>query len=141
MPPLENLLKIDRRHLLWRHELVFESTGPEVRNFLRVEQVCSRHPTRLIVLQCRFQLFDRRHDEPPWFCDQPAASLLWLAIRRVLPSEAPGATNVEMKWLTPTHLELTYKGHRTLDFQAVKCYGIDITVRAIPSGTSNAHTP
>ena len=62
VPPLENRLKIDCRHLLWRHELVFESAGPEVRNFLRVEQVRSRHPSRLIVLQCGFQLLDRGHD-------------------------------------------------------------------------------
>jgi hypothetical protein len=41
----------------------------------------------------------------------------------------PGGMNVGMNWLTPTHLELTYKGQRTLDFQAVKCYGVDISVR------------
>src|SRR5437867_9774179 len=37
---------------------------------------------------------------------------------------APGGMSVEMKWLSPTHLELTYKGKRPLDFQAVKCAGI-----------------
>jgi hypothetical protein len=46
-------------------------------------------------------------------------------------SDGPSAQNmaVEMKWLTPTHLELSYKGQRSLDFQAIKCNGVDITVR------------
>jgi hypothetical protein len=44
-------------------------------------------------------------------------------------SSGPGGMNVGMNWLTPTHLELTYKGQRPFDFQAVKCYGIDISVR------------
>jgi hypothetical protein len=45
--------------------------------------------------------------------------------------------SVEMKWLTPTHLELTYKGHRTLDFQAVKWYGVDISVRDLSSAATD----
>jgi hypothetical protein len=44
------------------------------------------------------------------------------------PSE-PGGMNVTMTWLTATHLELTYKGRRPIDFQAVKCDGVDISVR------------
>ena len=40
-----------------------------------------------------------------------------------------GITNVEMTWLTPSHLEVAYRGHATLNFQAVKCAGIDISVR------------
>jgi len=49
----------------------------------------------------------------------------------------PDEISVEMKWLTPTHLELTYKGHRTLDFQAAKCVGVDISVRDLSSETTN----
>ncbi len=45
----------------------------------------------------------------------------------------PGGMSVEMNWLTPTHLELTYKGQRTLDFQAIRCAGIDITARDVSS--------
>jgi len=43
--------------------------------------------------------------------------------------------NLKMEWLTPTHLEVTYGvsarsgDHVSLDFQAVKCGGIDISVR------------
>jgi hypothetical protein len=51
------------------------------------------------------------------------------------PAEPENTSVVEMKWLTPTHLELTYKGHRTIGFQAVKCDGIDISVRNLSSGT------
>ena len=46
----------------------------------------------------------------------------------------PDGMKVGMNWLTPTHLELTYKGKRTLDFQAVRCAGIDISVRDASSG-------
>jgi hypothetical protein len=46
----------------------------------------------------------------------------------------PDGMKVEMNWLTPKHLELTYKGQRALDFQAVKCAGIDISVRDASSG-------
>ena len=55
-------------------------------------------------------------------------------------SDGPTAQDmgVEMKWLTPTHLELTYKGQRSLDFQAVKCNGIDITTRDLSKGTMSA---
>lgn len=52
-------------------------------------------------------------------------------------SEAPAATGVEMKWLAPTHLELKYKSSQTIDFQAVKYAGIDISVREMPSAASN----
>ena len=41
----------------------------------------------------------------------------------------PDGMKVGMNWLTPNHLELTYKGRRELDFEAVKCHGIDISVR------------
>jgi hypothetical protein len=43
----------------------------------------------------------------------------------------PDGMKVGMNWLTPKHLELTYKGQRMLDFQAIKCDGIDISVRDI----------
>ncbi len=44
---------------------------------------------------------------------------------------------VEMKWITPIHPDLAFIGHRTLDFQAVKCAGIDISVRDVSGGTIN----
>jgi hypothetical protein len=39
-----------------------------------------------------------------------------------------GVTAVHMEWLTPKHLNVTYGSHATLDFQAIKFAGIDITV-------------
>jgi hypothetical protein len=47
-----------------------------------------------------------------------------------------GITNVEMNWVTPTHLEVTYKGNPTVVFQAIKCGDVDITVRDL-SGVSS----
>jgi len=39
-----------------------------------------------------------------------------------------GITAVNMTWVTPSHLSITYKGHATIDFQAVKCAGVEISV-------------
>jgi hypothetical protein len=40
-----------------------------------------------------------------------------------------GTINLAMKWITPSHLEVTYQGHANLYFQVVKYGGIDISVR------------
>ena len=50
----------------------------------------------------------------------------------------PDGMKVGMNWLTPTHLELTYKGQRDIDFQAIKFGGVNITVRDTSSGTNAA---
>ncbi len=44
-------------------------------------------------------------------------------------TDDPVNTRVEMNWLTPTHLELTFKGNQSVTFQAVKWGGIEISVR------------
>jgi hypothetical protein len=44
--------------------------------------------------------------------------------------------SVDMKWVTPAHLELTYKGHRMLVLQAAKCFGVDISVRDLSTSTT-----
>jgi hypothetical protein len=44
-------------------------------------------------------------------------------------SDSPADTTVEMRWLSPTHLELSYGGNRSVGFQAVKWAGVDISVR------------
>lgn len=41
----------------------------------------------------------------------------------------PGVTAVEMAWQGPMHLTLTYHGIATVEFQAVKCFGIEITLQ------------
>lgn len=41
----------------------------------------------------------------------------------------PGTIALQMYWLTKNHLEVTYKGHPTIDFQAVKCADVVISVR------------
>ena len=57
---------------------------------------------------------------------QPNVQILGLSYEYEVPH---GITAVEMKWLTPAHLEVSYKGHPTIVFQAIKCGGVDITVR------------
>ncbi len=53
-------------------------------------------------------------------------------------SDAPVDTHVDVKWLTPTHLELTYKGNQTVVFQAVKWVDVNITVRNLSNNTTSA---
>jgi hypothetical protein len=50
------------------------------------------------------------------------------------------AASVELKlnWLAPTHLEITYKQPASVDFQAIKCGGIDISVRDVSNAPNNA---
>lgn len=54
--------------------------------------------------------------------------------------DRPDDMNVGINWLGPTHLELTYKGHPTIEFQAVKCRGVEIVTRSVngpaPGGVS-----
>lgn len=49
------------------------------------------------------------------------------------------ATSVDLKlnWLTPSHLEITYRQPASVDFQAIKCAGIDISVRDLAGDTPN----
>jgi hypothetical protein len=68
---------------------------------------------------------------------QPPMEILRLSDDYEMPIEE---ISVEMKWLTPTHLELTYKGHRTLILQAAKCEGVDISVRNLSTSTTNSST-
>ena len=68
---------------------------------------------------------------------QPPVQVLGFSYESEFPS---GTTSVGMKWLNPTHLEVTYKGHANLGFQIVKCGGIDISVRDLSGETaSNSH--
>jgi len=44
-------------------------------------------------------------------------------------ANAGGTIDLAMKWLTPSHLEVTYDKHPDLYFQAVRMDGIEISVR------------
>lgn len=45
------------------------------------------------------------------------------------PSVPQQKTVVQMKWLSPTDLELDYSGKEEPLFQAVKCYGVNIVLK------------
>ena len=49
-----------------------------------------------------------------------------------------GIAAIAMNWVDASHLELVYKDHARIDFQAVKCSGIDISVRNAPGNAANA---
>jgi|SRR5882762_1857631 len=63
---------------------------------------------------------------------QPSVELLGLSNDSAYPS---GITNVGMNWISASHLELTYKGHASVDFQVVRCAGIDISLRDLSGET------
>jgi hypothetical protein len=53
-------------------------------------------------------------------------------------SDMPSDTSVEMKWITPTHLTLTYQGNQTLAFQAVRWANVEISVQDLhPRGKTD----
>lgn len=43
--------------------------------------------------------------------------------------------DLKMSWPTPSHLKVTYKQPAVIDFQAIKCSGVDISVQDVSSGT------
>lgn len=43
--------------------------------------------------------------------------------------------DLKMNWLTPSHLEVIYKQPAVIDFQAIKCAGVEISVRDVSGGT------
>jgi hypothetical protein len=51
--------------------------------------------------------------------------------------------NLRMEWVTPTHLHVTYGenarpgDHVNLNFQAVKCGGVDISVQHLSSNVTD----
>ena len=43
----------------------------------------------------------------------------------------PGITRVQMKWVTPSHLDVKYDSHNArVDFQAISCADINITLES-----------
>jgi hypothetical protein len=48
----------------------------------------------------------------------------------------PDRATIKMNWFTPTHLNVTYGGDANLDFQVVKCAGIDISVQDLSADTT-----
>lgn len=44
-----------------------------------------------------------------------------------------GITNVDMKWVTQSHLEIGYRGRATVDVQVVRFGGVEVSLRDISS--------
>jgi hypothetical protein len=45
--------------------------------------------------------------------------------------------DISMKWITPSHLDVTYAGHARVDFQVVKYGDVDISLRDLSSIQEN----
>lgn len=52
-------------------------------------------------------------------------------------SQNASSIDLKLNWLTSSHLEITFKQPASIDFQAIKCGGIDISVRDLSSVTRN----
>jgi hypothetical protein len=52
-------------------------------------------------------------------------------------ANAGGTINLTMKWVTSSHLDVTYDGHPDLYFQVAKIAGIEISARDLSSATSS----
>jgi len=50
-----------------------------------------------------------------------------------------GTVDLKMQWVTPTHLDVTYRGHPDVYLQTVKLWGTDISLRNLSS--DNRATP
>ena len=50
------------------------------------------------------------------------------------------SVDLKMNWITPSHLEITYRQPASVDFQAIKCGGIDVSVRALSNAGTNTST-
>jgi hypothetical protein len=48
-------------------------------------------------------------------------------------ANAGGTIDLTMKWVTPSHLQVTYDRHPDLYFQAVKAFGVNISVQDLSS--------
>lgn len=57
----------------------------------------------------------------------------------MLSSQETTSIEPKVNWLTPSHLEITYRQPASIDFQAIKCAGIEISVRDLSTG-KNAST-
>jgi hypothetical protein len=55
----------------------------------------------------------------------------------LLDQQETGEISLKMNWLTPSHLEVAYTKRPSLDFQVVKCAGIEISVRDLSSETTS----
>jgi hypothetical protein len=74
---------------------------------------------------------------------EPPVPVLGLSCRGPAPrpyvldqANAGGTINLTMKWLTPSHLEVTYDSHPDLYLQVLKFGGIDISARDLSSETT-----
>jgi hypothetical protein len=52
------------------------------------------------------------------------------------PTSQSRTINLSMKWVTPSHLDVTYNGHARIDFQVVKYGNIDISLRDLSGETT-----
>jgi hypothetical protein len=53
------------------------------------------------------------------------------------PRSVSKTINLSMMWVTPSHLDVTYDGHATVDLQVVKYGDVDISLRDLSSTQKN----
>jgi hypothetical protein len=81
-------------------------------------------------------VFLKQASQPPvmvlaFDCEGPARRAYVLDNK----ANAGGTINLTMKWVSPSHLDVTYNGHATLRFQVFKYAGVVISVRDLSTET------
>ena len=66
-----------------------------------------------------------------FFCDGPVSR----PFRLDNVANAGGTIDLKMKWTNSSHLDVTYDGHASLDFQVAKVHGIEISVQNLSNGS------
>jgi hypothetical protein len=56
------------------------------------------------------------------------------AVQVLLLSQDAASVDLKLNWLAPSHLEITYSKPASIDFQAIRCGGVVISVRDLSSG-------
>jgi len=52
-------------------------------------------------------------------------------------ANAGGTIDLKMKWVTPSHLQVAYDRHPDLYFQAIRAFGINISVQDLSSESND----
>jgi hypothetical protein len=56
-------------------------------------------------------------------------------------ANAGGTINLQINWLTQSHLDVTYSGHPDVYLQTVKLWGAHISLRNLSDGTTTIPSP
>lgn len=75
-----------------------------------------------------------------WTVGSQAPSLVFAVAAVAADADKPGLLNIGLRWAAPDRLEIRYSKQETVQFQAVKCDGVDIDALAVSQPAASALT-